>query len=169
MSCNQMPYQEGVHPKIRDWTTSTLQQAKKNPNPPVLKSKEEAAAVLLAPGFQTEEVALAAGTTTHGSLPEGGYADLQRAQQAQPDAVSDPRTDRPFLSAFRWRGVAVWMCWTSGPWKKMTFQLSTVVPGVWTAAGTQRSLLLPRQREDQRITPVCLRGSLAVPVQCALL
>lgn len=31
MSCNQMPYQEGVHPKIRDWTTSTLQQAKKNP------------------------------------------------------------------------------------------------------------------------------------------
>lgn len=174
MNCNQTLYQEGTHLKIRDWTTSTLQQAKKTPKTRttiVLKSKEEAAAVhLLAADFQTGEVALAAGTASPPTVPcscEGMPTCSVRSKHSPTVCLICDCPDTISLYT-QWRGVAVWTCCTSDPRKRTTFQLSTVIPRVWTAPGTQRSLLLPWQR-DQRISPICLRGFLAVSVQHALL
>lgn len=128
MCWHQASYQEGTHPRMRDWTTSMLQQAKTMYGFEIW-------------GGSSSYVCSHSWFSKRGICPCCTRASLAHtwvclsaacmASTATRFHLIYVQTDLDFLTP-QWRCVAVRTRCTSGLLKKTTFWLSTVVPGIWT-------------------------------------
>lgn len=168
MCCNQASYQEEAHPKRETEQPLRYSRRKKiwfwNPR----KKKQLCTFSLLI--FKQGNLSLLQTRPLMTPRPAWGYADLQRALQAQPYTCIWFMCGRtydfplhPSEGVLLFERAVFLACWKRSP-----FSSAPSSQGFEWPLASQRSLLLLWQW-DLRISPLCLRGSPAVPVQDALL
>lgn len=133
MCCNQASYQEGTHPKTRDWTTSTLLQAKKIYGFEIWGGRSSCAR---SHSWFSNRGICPCCRHCHPWLPgpREGMSICSVHGKHSHTLASDLCADRLTISLYT--PVKACCCLNALYFWPADFQLSTIVPGMWSAPGT---------------------------------